>query len=54
MTSVELSNAVSEMRIARVVAGAAKKKKKKRNCEGGGSPQGGSAIGIRPGRESSN
>jgi len=35
MTSVELSNAVPEMRIARVVAGAAKKKKKKRNCERG-------------------
>ncbi|TGZ56016.1 Uncharacterized protein DBV15_04727 [Temnothorax longispinosus] len=33
ITSVKLSNAVSEMRIARVVAGAAKKKEaKKRNC----------------------
>ncbi|KYQ54122.1 hypothetical protein ALC60_06994 [Trachymyrmex zeteki] len=42
ITSVELivSNAVLEMRIARVVAGAAKKKEtKKRNCARGGPPR---------------
>ncbi|KYN32764.1 hypothetical protein ALC56_12924 [Trachymyrmex septentrionalis] len=40
ITSVELSNAVFEIRIARVVAEAAKKKEaKKRNCERGGPPR---------------